>query len=65
MPSGKIKMSNEDKGFGFIKPDDGSNGVFFHVAGLCKGDDVTVGKVVTFEMDADPKTGRARRSASI
>jgi 'Cold-shock' DNA-binding domain len=29
MPQGKIKMYNEDKSFGFIKPDDGSNDIFF------------------------------------
>jgi CspA family cold shock protein len=60
MPSGKIKIFNEDKGFGFIKPDDGSNDVFFHVSGLREGDDVTVGKAVTFEIGVDPKSGKSK-----
>jgi hypothetical protein len=33
MATGKIKMWNEEKGFGFIKPDDGAD-IFFHVT-LC------------------------------
>jgi CspA family cold shock protein len=60
MPQGKIKMFNEDKGFGFIKPDDGGNDIFFHVTALREGDDVTVGKAVTFEMGNDPKSGKPK-----
>jgi cold shock CspA family protein len=34
--------------------------VFFHVTALREGDEITVGKVVTFEMGVDPKNGKAR-----
>jgi CspA family cold shock protein len=60
MPHGKIKMYNEEKGFGFIRPDDGSNDVFFHVSSLREGDEVTVGKAVTFETGVDPKSGKTK-----
>jgi cold shock protein len=60
MPIGKIKMFNEEKGFGFIKPDDGGNDVFFHVTALREDDEITVGKVVTFEVGADAKTGKSK-----
>jgi CspA family cold shock protein len=60
MPSGKIKMFNDDKGFGFIQPDDGGNDVFFHVSSLREGDEITVGKAVTFEMGVDPKSGKTK-----
>ena len=60
MSNGKIKMFNEDKGFGFIKPDDGSNDVFFHVSALREGDEITVGKAVTFETGVDPKSGKSK-----
>jgi CspA family cold shock protein len=60
MPRGKIKMFNDEKGFGFIRPDDGSNDVFFHISALREGDEITVGKVVTFESGVDPKSGKSR-----
>jgi CspA family cold shock protein len=60
MPTGKIKMFNDEKGFGFIRPDDGSNDVFFHVSALREGDDVTVGRAVTFETGIDPKSGKPK-----
>jgi CspA family cold shock protein len=60
MPGGKIKMYSEEKGFGFIKPDDGSNDVFFHVTALREGDDIDVGVVVTFETGPDPKSGKIK-----
>ena len=60
MPIGKIKMFDEGRGFGFIKPDDSGVDVFFHVSALREGDEVTVGKAVTFETGVDPKSGKTK-----
>jgi CspA family cold shock protein len=60
MPSGTIKKYNEERGFGFIKPDDGSDDVFFHVSALREGDEIVIGKAVTFEVGADRKTGKSK-----
>jgi CspA family cold shock protein len=60
MPTGKIKMFNEDKGFGFIKPDDGSGDVFFHVSALRDGDEIAKDKAVSFEVGVDKKTGKTK-----
>jgi CspA family cold shock protein len=34
MQEGVVKFFNESKGFGFIKPADGSADIFVHVSGL-------------------------------
>jgi cold shock protein len=61
MPTGKIKMFNEDKGYGFIIPDEGSGGdVFFHVTALFEGDKIAQGKAVKFETGIDKKNGKIR-----
>jgi cold shock CspA family protein len=64
MPQGKIKMINEDKASGFVRPDGGGNEAFFHISALREGDEIAVGNVVAFEIGADPKSeeqGRHRR----
>jgi CspA family cold shock protein len=60
MPQGKIKLFNEDKGYGFIRPDDGDNDVFFHISALREGDEIVMGAVVKFEMGVDQKSGKPK-----
>jgi cold shock protein len=60
MPTGKIKMFNEDKGFGFIQPDDGGVDVFFHVSALREGDLIARDLAVSFEVGVDKKSGKTK-----
>ena len=52
MKTGKVKWFNENKGYGFIAPDDGEKDVFVHKTSLEKNGirTLTEGQKVTFEV---------------
>ena len=49
METGTVKFFNEEKGFGFIKPDNGGKDLFVHATGIIKGP-ITEGDAVEFEI---------------
>ncbi|MBD0257122.1 MAG: cold shock domain-containing protein [Cytophagales bacterium] len=53
MPTGTIKFFNDAKGFGFIKPDNGTQDVFVHVSGLVN--EVKEGDRVSYEVEQGKK----------
>ena len=61
MATGVLKMFNDDKGFGFIKQDEGSEDVFVHVfAAERAGIQLRQGMRLGFDVGQDRKTGNSR-----
>ena len=61
MPTGTVKWFNDDKGFGFIAPDDGSKDLFVHHSAVVSDGHVTLaeGASVSFETESSDKGPRA------
>jgi len=61
MSQGKVKWFNDQKGFGFITPDDGSPDLFVHHSAIQGGGfrSLAENDVVTFETESGPKGPRA------
>jgi CspA family cold shock protein len=53
MQEGTVKFFNETKGFGFIKPADGSADIFVHVSGLI--DEIRENDKVSYEVQNGKK----------
>ncbi len=61
MTTGTVKWYNDQKGFGFIQPDDGSKDVFVHATALERAGmrGLVEGQKVTFEIETDRRSGKA------
>lgn len=64
--SGTVKFFNSEKGFGFIKPDDGSRDVFVHVSAVMASGLGTLneGQRVSFDME-DDKRGKGPKAVNL
>lgn len=67
MNSGTVKWFNADKGFGFIKCDDGGEDVFVHFSAIMTGSYKTLeeGQRVTFNMERDPRNNGKMRAVDV
>lgn len=58
--TGTVIKWDEEKGFGFIKPHNGSDDLFAHVSNLKDGDALKAGAEVTYEERYDDRKGKYR-----
>lgn len=63
MMTGTVKWFNDQKGFGFIKPDNGGNDIFVHHSGIVMNGFRTLaeGERVKFELEEGQKGPQAVR----
>ena len=60
MYTGTVKWFNNQKGFGFIQPEDGDKDVFVHISAVERAglSSLNEGQKVSFEVVADRRTGK-------
>jgi cold shock protein len=61
MTKGTVKWFNDQKGFGFIHPDDGGKDVFVHISAVERAGMrlLNEGQKIAFDVVADRKTGKS------
>ena len=61
MATGTVKWFNDQKGYGFVQPDDGSKDVFVHISAVEGAGLRTLkeGQKVSFEIVTDKRTGKS------
>jgi CspA family cold shock protein len=59
MPNGTVKWFNDEKGFGFITPEDGSADLFVHQSAVDGGQSLAEGTKVSFDSERGDKGPRA------
>ena len=61
MTKGTVKFFNDQKGFGFIQPDDGGKDVFVHISAVERAGmhGLNEGQKVSFDVVADRRTGKS------
>jgi CspA family cold shock protein len=60
MNTGTVKFFNDQKGFGFIQPDDGGKDVFVHISAVERAGmrGLTEGQKISYEMETDRRSGK-------
>ena len=55
--SGTVKFFNAQKGYGFIKPDDGGRDIFVHITAVERSGlaDLAEGQRISFDVEPDKK----------
>ena len=58
--TGTVKWFNDQKGYGFIEPENGGGDVFVHITAVNKAgmQSLHEGQKITFEIQKDPKNGK-------
>ena len=60
MATGKVKWFNDQKGYGFIQPDDGTKDVFVHISAVQRAGLQTLSEnqAVSYEVTTDRRSGK-------
>lgn len=61
LATGTVKWFNQDKGFGFIQPDDGSTDAFVHISAVQRSglSGLKEGQKVSYEIVQDRRSGKS------